>query len=381
MRHSYLRIRPRLAPGLVIPAAQGGYILEQPVVRRSKPLRHVVRVTATRAIAAAPIDYTGAPSASRTVPTAQPSTLTAPTVPPAPPAVVASAPAEVAAKTVTPVTASPLNMTRDATANVLSDLGVKAVHDAGKLDVTQQIVKMLGALLLVLLMILGAVKLLRRYNLVPSPMQTADASAAPKKILADLRPTSNTTALFAAMQKTRSIAKPVETMAASNAVVAPTLTGANFTLLSSLKLPGSAASIHLVQAAEKTLLLGTSEGGGVSILTDVSSTGKSETTAVPLELTIDEPLEVRPLHEEMAEPADEAILAFADILREKAGLAPLSARQDVRSLELVDSRLSETQERLNGRLKAGAVLTATAFPSDKAPSRRRRVKTVAKASE
>jgi hypothetical protein len=121
--------------------------------------------------------------------------------------------------------------------------------------------------------------------------------------------------------------------------------------------------IHLVRAAEKTLVLSTTPAGGVSILTEVTASAgvNRSDDKLPVGEAIDS-----------AENDEDAVMAFAEILREQTGLP---VRADLRMLDRVDARLSATQERLNSKLKAGAELSSAVLAVTPAPTRRRTPKT------
>jgi len=254
---------------------------------------------------------------------------------------------------------TPLQMTRDAldTAESTTSLSAKGLGDAGKLDVTSQIVRMLAALLLVLSLILGAVKLLRKFNLVPEANQATSMDRSLIKASTPFGTSPIANVLIAGMKKNEKTIAATDQGKTTQILVDAPQTIAGFKLLSSLSLPGTQATIHLVQASEKTLVLATSASGGVSVLTEVTSEGVERQAESSSDLDGD-----------FEENDDDAVNAFAEILREKAGLPSLSGRPDILALDQVDARLSATQERLNARLKTGAELTSLSTPTS--PRRR-----------
>jgi len=236
-------------------------------------------------------------------------------------------------------------------------LSAKGLGDAGKLDVTSQIVRMLAALLLVLSLILGAVKLLRKFNLVPEANQATSMDRSLIKASTPFGTSPIANVLIAGMKKNEKTIAATDQGKTTQILVDAPQTIAGFKLLSSLSLPGTQATIHLVQASEKTLVLATSASGGVSVLTEVTSEGVERQAESSSDLDGD-----------FEENDDDAVNAFAEILREKAGLPSLSGRPDILALDQVDARLSATQERLNARLKTGAELTSLSTPTS--PRRR-----------
>ena len=251
---------------------------------------------------------------------------------------------------------TPLEMTRDAMSSTFAAANAQSLHDGGRLNVTTAIIRMLGSLLLVLLVILGAVKLLKRYNLVPN-----DSQGQMKNRIAQTPP-----ALVAGNPVSAALMKGLRKEAVSASAVSPYIP--EFELLRSLSLPGSSATIHLVRAAEKTLVLSTTPSSGVVVLTEVtapSAPGK------PLAI-IESAISTANDDEEAAKRDEDAVTAFAEILREQTGLP---VRADMRSLNQVDARLTSTQERLNARLKGGAVLSSAVLSVTAAPTRRRTSRT------
>ena len=258
-------------------------------------------------------------------------------------------------------------MTRDAATLPLGAGNPESVHDAGRLNVTSQIVRMLGSLLVVLLLILGAVRLLRRFKLIPEAVQSNGNVPIQQNTVGGFGKNTNPILWMAAQANSRTSDKQPPKFTGS--FDGTDLDAANFKLISSINLPGNAASVHLVEAADRLLVIGASQAGGVSLLTQITADGESRPALGKLTLT-----DVHPLESVSPEPAeydDDALTAFADILREKAGLPSIAGRSDSRALEQVDARISATQERLNARLKSNAELTVTsANLTPNAPRRR-----------
>jgi flagellar biogenesis protein FliO len=255
----------------------------------------------------------------------------------------------------TPVAA--IDMTRDA-----PNAPAPVLHDAGRLDISQQIVRMLGALLLVLALILGAVKLLQRYNLVPTASRETQNATSQKTGKLGARGFDLSRALAAGLRKSALTPSNGQISARGGPAVETSPLPDTFQLLQSLNLPGSSASIHMVQAAEKTLVLSATQTGAVSVLAELS------TSVMLVDRTVQQTSFVA---SESKTNDDTAVTAFADILRQKAGLPSLANRPDLSTLDKVDIRLSESRERLNARIQSGAELISAHAPERMRPNRRR----------
>jgi flagellar biogenesis protein FliO len=240
---------------------------------------------------------------------------------------------------------APLQMTRDAVSSPFGSTGSRSLQDAGSMNVTYQIVRMLAATLFVLLMALGVVKLIKRFNLVPESSKNAGVVEP-----AETLPVGPLSTLMANMDTSE------------HGLGALAGREPSFQLLSSLSLPGSTATIHLVRVTGKTLVISSTPSGETAMLTEVS-------IVPPAEVHNAEPVTINT--ETLLRNGD-GVTAFAEILKERS---ESPARADLRSLNQVDMRLTATQERLNARLKAGADLETAVTAVTPTPSRRRTART------
>jgi flagellar biogenesis protein FliO len=287
---------------------------------------------------------------------------------------------------------APLDMTRDAGPAPVR-ISSQPIHDAGRLDVTAELLRMLGSLLLVLVIILAVVRLLKKYNLVPSggpkgilvsaPTAGADKLPSSKDVLAWMtgsKPDLHSNADV--------VGRPISEFL-GDAGGPP-----SFKLISSLNLPGSNSSVHLVQAAQRLLVLGTSQSGATTLLTEVPAATLTEgspepeatTDSAEVEASYQPPVEryvrlddgllpiiPKPAAEiEEDDTSDDDIIAFAEILRQKAGLSSIADRSDVLALDGIDARLNATQDRLNDRIEANSKLAASNSSITPTTTRRRR---------
>jgi flagellar biogenesis protein FliO len=307
----------------------------------------------------------------------RPSTHAAPAKPAAktPAAPVAAAPVKAApAPAASPV--SPLDMTRDGNAKSASDAGSGArAADAGRLNPISQILRMAGALVVVLALILGVAHLFRRSPLMTrmagTPGVSGDVSfggtlkAAFSFLspLAALQPLKRAGSQLRAMRQTSTSAAVPDTP-----LPLLPLDSGLLRLSGAQALPGSASSVYLIQIGSKGLLLGASASGPIQVLGEFEGMEASAVPALAMQMS-DTPAAGE---EQDASPHDrseassylvpdfEAMLreqdeeaAFEALLREESPSDP--ERGETLVVQSILERLNQTRDRLSRRLNGGTV--------------------------
>jgi flagellar biogenesis protein FliO len=265
------------------------------------------------------------------------------------------------------VSITPLEMTRDGSAQALAG-DDQTVPDAGRLNVSTQILRMVGALVFVLAIIIGVVRLLRRYNLIPQTSPTVSAQEAVRwSIISPLGKFAGKPPV-APGQQTKASQLPTATQAGRNGLGAAVPSSDPLKLLGMQSLPGGSAAIYLVEVDGKSLLLGTSPGGGVHVLSDINS-------ATPVRGAVGQTAVDGSLMEATNTDEDEAADAtFDDILLEQQGSSTRSDRPDLLALDGLDERLAATQSRLKLRMSTAAADPTAIKPRNVATASRRLAK-------
>lgn len=230
-------------------------------------------------------------------------------------------PAAAAIATAKKAQAAPQNLTRDANNGTQIVTADSPIAGGDRNDFAEQAAKMAGAVVFVVLVIVGIVFLLRKYNLVPVSETSASLAAAqpakagaPKGLAAAFQP------VFGNLSPAKS--QPPKANTAAQDLSDAMIGNGGMQIVGAQPLPGSGTILYLVRIEDHMVLLGASYAGGVRLLAEWEKDDRPE--------------------------SEQEKTAFDSFLRQQGIAAEPEREEEEHTFATIRARLNSTAERLAG---------------------------------